>query len=80
MLNQPYIQTLSEITELLENQELHRDRRRKISHRIWEQNVYEPVNEKIRTTFDSEFEEFRRRRISAYDDYIDVSATQEILN
>jgi len=60
-----------EITELLENEEQHRDRRRKISHRIWEQNVYQPVNQKIRTTFDSEFGEFRRRRNSAYDDYID---------
>ena len=65
---------------MLENEAQHRDRRRKISHRIWEQNVYEPVNEKIRTTFDSEFEEFRRRRNTAYDDYIDVSATQVILS
>ena len=62
-----------ELSELLNTQLEKKERRRQISHRQWEENVYEPVSQQIRSTFDAEYEAHQARRDKAYDDYIEVS-------
>jgi len=69
-----------ELSELLNTQAEKKERRRQISHRQWEENVYEPVSKQIRSTFDAEYGAHQARRDKAYDDYIEIVNKQVSYN
>jgi len=69
-----------ELSDLLASQSQRQERRRQISHQIWEENVYQPVSEEIRRSFDVQYPLHQKRRNNAYSDYIETLNRQTRYN